>query len=97
MVFHRRLRKDTRIELPLQSIAGAARLEKFLADGAVIVEAELKRWRYSQPTVLHPERYLAADGLPPLYFAGDAFREARVEGAFLSGTAAGEALAKVLA
>lgn len=70
--------------------------EKFLADGAVIVEAELKRWRYSQPTVLHPDRYLAAEGLPPLYFAGDAFGEARVEGAFLSGTAAGEAISQQL-
>ena len=68
--------------------------EPFLAEGAVIVEAELKRWRYSQPTVLHPERFLLAEGLPPLCFAGDAFGEARVEGAFLSGAAAGETLAQ---
>lgn len=74
-----------------------AEFEKYLADGAVIVEAELKRWRYSQPTVLHPDRYLAAEGLPPLYFAGDAFGEARIEGAFLSGTAVSEALAQQLA
>lgn len=74
-----------------------AAFEKYLAAGAVIVEAELKRWRYSQPTVLHPDRYLAADGLPPLYFAGDAFGEARIEGAFLSGTAASEAIVQQLA
>jgi predicted NAD/FAD-dependent oxidoreductase len=71
--------------------------EPYLADGAKIVEAELKRWRYSQPTVLHSERYLVAQGFPPLAFAGDAFKEARVEGAFLSGLAAGEALADQLA
>ncbi|MBA3871505.1 MAG: FAD-dependent oxidoreductase [Anaerolineae bacterium] len=67
--------------------------EEFLAEDATIVKAELKRWRYSQPTILHPERYLMAQGLPPLAFAGDAFSEARVEGAFLSGLAVGEALA----
>lgn len=67
-------------------------LEGFLADGATIVEAQLKRWRYSQPTVLHSERYLIAQGLPPLAFAGDAFGEARIEGAFLSGSAAAEVL-----
>lgn len=66
--------------------------EPFLAENAEIVEAQLKRWRYAQPIILHPDRYLIAHGLPPLVFAGDAFGEARVEGAFLSGQAAGEAL-----
>ncbi len=66
--------------------------EQYLADDAKIVEAELKRWRYSQPIILHPERYLMAQGLAPLAFAGDGFGEARVEGAFLSGLAVGEAL-----
>ncbi len=71
--------------------------ERYLAEDANIVEAELKRWRYSQPTILHPERYLMAQALAPLAFAGDGFGEARVEGAFLSGLAAGEALAAQLA
>ena len=71
-------------------------LETYLESGSTISEAQLKRWRYAQPTVLHPERYLLADGLPPLIFAGDGFGEARVEGAFLSGLAAGEALAEQL-
>jgi renalase len=70
-----------------------AGLHPFLASGASIVEAQLKRWRYALPTVLHPERYLMATGLAPLAFAGDAFGEARVEGATLSGLAAGAALA----
>lgn len=48
--------------------------------------AIVKRWRYAQPTLGHPERSvaLAVDGAP-LLFAGDAFGEARVEGAVRSG------------
>ncbi|MBI1277341.1 MAG: NAD(P)-binding protein [Anaerolineaceae bacterium] len=67
--------------------------ERYLDINAHIVEAQLKRWRYSLPTVLHSERYLMAQGLSGLTFAGDGFGEARVEGAFLSGLAAGEAVA----
>lgn len=75
----------------LATIQGA--LQPFLAEGASITESALKRWRYALPTVLHPERYLLANGVAPLAFAGDAFYEARVEGAYLSGLAAGAALA----
>lgn len=67
-------------------------LASYVATDAVIIEAELKRWRYSQPTILYPESYLMADGLSHLFFAGDAFGEARIEGAFLSGMAAGNAI-----
>jgi renalase len=70
-----------------------AALQPFLASGAEVVEVQLKRWRYALPTVLHPERFLIAARLPPLAFAGDAFGSARVEGASLSGLAAGAALA----
>jgi renalase len=64
----------------------------FLGPGTEVIEAELKRWRYALPTTLHPERCLVAEGLPLLAFAGDAFGEARVEGATLSGLAAAQAL-----
>lgn len=67
-------------------------LEMWLDDGAEIREAELKRWRYAQPTALHGERYLISAGTLPVGFAGDGFGEARVEGAYLSGLAAAEAL-----
>ncbi|MDL1883721.1 FAD-binding protein [Anaerolineae bacterium CFX8] len=73
-----------------------AAVEPFLAPGAVIRESQLKAWRYALPTVLHPERYLPAAGLPPLVFAGDAFGGPRVEGAALSGLEAGRALAALL-
>lgn len=69
-----------------------AALRPHLADTALIQEAQLKKWRYALPTLLHPARTLLAQGLPPLAFAGDAFLEARVEGAALSGLAAAQAL-----
>jgi predicted NAD/FAD-dependent oxidoreductase len=60
--------------------------------GATVREATLHRWRYSQPTVIHPHPCLAAREPAPLVFAGDAFGGPRVEGAALSGLAAAEVL-----
>ncbi len=71
-----------------------AAFAEYLVAGATVREAQLKHWRYAQPQVLHPERYLRATNLPPLYFGGDAFQEPRVEGAARSGLALGEALKK---
>lgn len=59
-------------------------------------DASVQRWRYARPSVVHPHRCLVATGLPPLVFAGDAFGEAKVEGAVRSGAAAAEALREVL-
>ena len=50
-------------------------------------ELQVKRWRYALPTALYPQPFLCADGLPPLYFGGDAFATPRVEGAATSGLA----------
>lgn len=72
-------------------------IEPYLVAPAVVKEGQLKAWRYALPTVIHSERYLLARGLPPLVFAGDAFGGPRVEGAALSGLAAGEALAGCMA
>lgn len=59
-----------------------------------IIEAQLKRWRYSVPLTTYPQDYFIAKGLSGLVLAGDAFGgRGRVEGAALSGLAAGEALA----
>lgn len=57
-------------------------------NGATVVEQQLKRWRYAQPMLVHPERCHVAPGVPPLVFAGDAFGEGRFEAAVLSGLAA---------
>jgi predicted NAD/FAD-dependent oxidoreductase len=55
-----------------------------------ILDWQVHKWRYSQPVRNYPERYLKVPGWLPLYFAGDAFGEPRVEGAVLSGLAAAE-------
>jgi hypothetical protein len=68
-------------------------LQPFLQPGTQVLERQLKRWRYALPTQSYPERMLVAEGPLPLVFAGDAFGGPRVEGAALSGLAAGQALA----
>jgi predicted NAD/FAD-dependent oxidoreductase len=74
----------------------------FLGDSPGIVSAQIKRWRYALPISAYPEPVLMTDvalegaAFAPLAFAGDAFGGARVEGAYLSGKAAGRALADAL-
>jgi len=57
---------------------------------------QVHRWRFARPVVIHPDRCLVADSLPPLVFTGDAFGGAKVEGAERSGAAASEAVALLL-
>lgn len=71
-------------------------LRQHTAEDAHIVQQDLIRWRYAQPLALYPARYLQLADLPPLIFAGDAFGGPRVEGAALSGIAAGKALIAAL-
>jgi predicted NAD/FAD-dependent oxidoreductase len=73
-----------------------AGLSPFLENHTKIIESQLKRWRYSLPISLHPERCLTVSQSPPLIFAGDAFGEPRVEGAALSGMAAANKLLSIL-
>jgi predicted NAD/FAD-dependent oxidoreductase len=47
---------DERVEA-----AFSAGLAPWLAEDATVVEAQVKRWRYAAPTVLHPERLLRAE------------------------------------
>ncbi len=63
-----------------------------LASPALGDQVQVHRWRFARPTVLHPARCLVVADLPPLVLAGDAFGEAKIEGAALSGTAAAEAI-----
>lgn len=77
-------------------VAIRAGLLPHLADGARIVEQQLKRWRYADPEILHPLRYILAREKPPLLFTGDAFAGPRIEGALLSGWASADALTEHL-
>jgi predicted NAD/FAD-dependent oxidoreductase len=64
--------------------------------GSKVVACTLRRWRYSIPVQLYPGRTLLLESPGPLALAGDAFAGPRVEGAALSGMAAGKALAAAL-
>ena len=61
---------------------------------ATIVDVAVTRWRHARPTVTHPAHCLATEPIEgtTLVFAGDAFGEAKLEGAALSGLAAAEAV-----
>jgi len=74
-------------EVVTRELFGA--VHRFL--GAAVREAQLQRWRYSQPVNPLAERCLVSSaGGEPVVFAGDAFGGPRVEGAILSGLAAAE-------
>ena len=60
--------------------------------GAPVRRWQVHRWRYSQPRTPHPESCLVVDTPGRLVFAGDAFGQPRLEGAFLSGLTAAERL-----
>ncbi|MEP6658912.1 MAG: FAD-dependent oxidoreductase [Acidimicrobiales bacterium] len=65
---------------------------------AVVVDAQLKRWRYATPATTWPDACLLLEGGPgPVVLAGDAFAGPKVvgpnvEGAVFSGAAAAAAL-----
>lgn len=79
-------------DAPLEDVARPLLAAAALAGEPILTRAQLHRWRYARPVVLHPEACLVAAGLPPLVFAGDAFGRPAVEGAALSGAAAAAAL-----
>lgn len=64
----------------------------YLTPGSRVVESQVKHWRYAFPRHTHSQRTLRTSGTHPLYFAGDAFHGPLVEGAWLSGQAAAQAL-----
>ena len=71
-------------------------LRIFMDERVHIREAQLKRWRYSRPVNPLTELCMVAGTSQPLILAGDSFASARVEGAILSGLAAGEAMVKLI-
>jgi predicted NAD/FAD-dependent oxidoreductase len=55
---------------------------------------QLKKWRYARPNVEPAQDVAYVEAPAGLFLAGEAFRAGRVEGAFLSGRAAGRAAAR---
>jgi predicted NAD/FAD-dependent oxidoreductase len=64
---------------------------------AVPTTIGVERWRYAGPHEVWPERFVAWGDDPIIALAGEAFGGPKVEGAFLSGRAAADALAERLA
>ena len=58
-----------------------------------IIKYQVHRWRYSVPKTFYPQPCLALSELP-LVMAGDAFVAPKIEGAVLSGLAAGELISR---
>ncbi|MGA7952874.1 MAG: FAD-dependent oxidoreductase [Gloeobacterales cyanobacterium] len=56
------------------------------------IECQVQGWRYALPTHVLSQLYLETNTPGPLFWAGDWCGGPRVEGAFLSGWAAGEAI-----
>jgi renalase len=62
---------------------------------ANVVEAQLMAWKYAGPFTPYPDACAVVAATPgPLVLAGDAFAGPKVEGAFNSGLAAAEAIAR---
>ncbi len=60
---------------------------------ARVVASQLKKWRFAAPLEVWPERFVLLGDRPgPLVLAGDAYGGPRVEGAYLSGLAAADAV-----
>jgi predicted NAD/FAD-dependent oxidoreductase len=64
--------------------------------GSDAVNVFIHGWRYSMPARTDPDRALVACSDPLLVLCGDAFNGPRVEGAYLSGVAAAEAVLQTL-
>ena len=60
---------------------------------ATPVESSVMRWRYAGPTRMWPEKCVVWGDEPLVALAGEAFDGPKVEGAFLSGLAAADAVA----
>lgn len=75
----------------------AEALQPFLSNAAVIIESVLVRWDNAAPMSTHTD-YMLRDETLPIIFAGDGYGgRGRIEGAFLSGLRAAQALIPNLA
>lgn len=65
--------------------------------GTDLVDVQLKKWRHTGPVTPWPDRCaVVAEHPRPVVLAGDAFGGPKIEGAFLSGVAAAQAISERL-
>lgn len=57
-----------------------------------VLASSVQRWRYADPVTCWPDKYVMWGATPRIVLAGEAFDGPRVEGGFLSGRAAADAL-----
>ncbi|WP_368504662.1 NAD(P)/FAD-dependent oxidoreductase [Alkalihalophilus sp. As8PL] len=69
------------------------KVKPFIEDGKM-EGIQVKRWRYAKPKTLYPDRMVATTYPSPVVFAGDCFKDGKVEGAILSGMSAGDWMSK---
>ena len=62
------------------------------ADRAGVLAFQIQRWRYAGPVECRPEPTVVWGSDPVIALAGEAFAGPKVEGAFLSGRAAADAV-----
>ena len=61
-------------------------------DRATLAAHQIQRWRYAGPVEVHPDPTVVWGSEPIIALAGEAFAGPKVEGAFLSGRAAAQAI-----
>lgn len=66
------------------------------SDPAELLASSVQRWRYAEPISLLSEGCVMWGSAPTIVFAGEAFSKPRVEGGFISGCAAADALMRVV-
>ena len=73
-------------------VSFAAERVAALSGDASSLSAQVQRWRYAGPVEVHPEPTVVWGDEPVVALAGEAFDGPKVEGAYLSGVAAAEAI-----
>ncbi len=79
-------------EILARSLGLASEVLGEAAEPAGVVASQVQRWRYAGPVEVWPEPTVVWGADPVIALAGEAFAGPKVEGAFLSGRAAAEAV-----
>ncbi len=76
----------------VHALAAAADVLEGAGDRAALVGHQVQRWRYAGPVDIHPDATVVWGNDPIVALAGEAFAGPKVEGAFMSGRTAAEAI-----